>query len=100
MKCDEALSLWGKEKLLASLTPAQRKKTVIDLSTVKVYLDTEVSYSCCRNNPISFFRVEILGDVTSGKITKQISTYISEYDFDFLEFLKEIVEVADGTLTG
>lgn len=90
MKYDEALKAWGARQLAHKVN----KGETIDLSTVSVSIEAEQSgYGCSCSAEVSA-HVSITANLEPRGWVYYDITY-----FEFEQFLKELVEAADGAVT-
>lgn len=95
MKYEDALRKWGALKL-------EQYGSKVDPQTVTVVTNFSEGYPCCGgNNPGCYCSL-----ATSPTATVMVSSYGFPYtytidldEFDFVTFLGEIVDAADGTMT-
>lgn len=105
MNYEEALKVWGANKLEEWIQPSTKSKTSIVLESVKVDLEFDEGYACCGGRDPDCYcsfaespsaNVEINGVDDRGE---RHNRKISHWDFDFATILKEIVEAGGGTVT-
>ena len=105
MQYEAALRLWGAQRLQADMGP-NTKDREINLDTVKVDMVFSEGYACCGgSDPDCYcsFAESPSADVVITGVTKggrPRTTSISNYGFDFVTILGEIVNAADGKITG
>lgn len=104
MQYEEALKVWGAQKLISPWAPLRQYETV-DVSTVEVKFTFYEGYACCGGTDPHCYcslaespraEVEITGETDLGR---SLSYTICAEDFDFTEVLGEILCAGDGTLS-
>lgn len=101
MKYEDALKVWGYNKLRSQLTPPES----ILMSDIDVHMVFVKGYNCgcgggdpscyCSMNEDPRADVEIWAKTTQGR---NVYTSIDLGDFDFVGTLKEILEAANGSI--
>lgn len=104
MKYDEAIKLWGKQKIEG----VYMGKLNIDPETVSVEFDFNEGYACCGGRDPDCYcsfaespsaNVKISGKKTGVKFGQTYSYTIDQWSFDFAEILAEIVAIGGGTIS-
>ena len=100
MKYEDALKVWGYEKLKPQLSPPE----TIAMKDIEVRMVFVKGYNCCGGRDPDCYcsmaespraDVEIYGTTTTGRY---IYKDIDLGDFDFISTLKEILEAANGSI--
>lgn len=89
MKYDEALKVWGAKQLAHTLIKGEE----LDLDTFSVELQVDSGWGCsCSSSAVA--------EVSMQAYTKDSRwVYYDTKYFDFEDFLKEVVEAANGAVT-
>jgi len=101
MKYEDALKEWGARKLQ---TTYYAMTTEVDRDTVKVEMDFDAGDPCCGGyNPDCYCSMATSPSahvtITGRSGRKRLTTTVEASSFDFVTVLKELVEVAEGTMT-